>query len=61
MSLLQIRKPAKELVIICVADQRVVEDVILEIMFLDLLTQLEDFLLDRAAGLFPFDFNGGHG
>src|SRR6266699_3080537 len=51
MCLFQIGEPAKEPIIVRVADQRVVEDVVLEIVFLDLLAQLEDFFLCGTAGL----------
>ena len=52
MGLFQISEPAKELVIVCVTDKRVVEDVILEIVFLDLVAQLENFFLGCGAGIF---------
>src|SRR5437016_7471794 len=51
MRLFQIGEPAKEPVIVGVADHRVVEDVVLEIVLLDLLTQLEDLFLCGGAGL----------
>ena len=52
MGLFQLGEPAKEPVIVCVTDKRVVEDVILEIVFLDLLAQLENFFLGGGAGIF---------
>jgi hypothetical protein len=45
MRLFEVGEPAKEPVIVRVTDQRVVENVVLKIVFLDLLTQLEDLFL----------------
>ena len=52
MGLFQLGEPAKEPVIVRVTDQRVVEDVILEIVFLDLLAKFENFFLGGGAGFF---------
>jgi hypothetical protein len=63
MCLFQLGEPAKEPVIVRVTDQRVVEDVVLEIVFLDLLAQLEDLFLCCGAGLsrHGIGWSCGHG
>jgi hypothetical protein len=50
MRLFELDEPAKDPVIVRVSDQRVVEDVVLEIMFLDLLTKLDDLFFCGDAG-----------
>src|SRR6266436_4843101 len=48
--LFELDQAAKEPVIVRVTDQRVVENVVLEIMFLDLLTKLQDLFCCGGAG-----------
>jgi hypothetical protein len=51
MCLFEVDEPAKEPVIVRVTDQRFVENVILEVVFLNLLTKLEDLFLGGGTEL----------
>ena len=58
MRLFELDEPAKDPVIVRVSDQRVVEDVVLEIMFLDLLTKLDDLFFCGDAGFSRHNLGG---